>query len=241
MQPAAAQRLRGGVGVFPVAGHHAVRARDDLAHFPGGQLVLLVVEDLDFHAAARETAGGKALDRILAVKLLGQPGNGHGGFPLPVELVEARPEQVDRAQRIGDIHRRAAIDEGLQVARRARARAGEQPDDHRRRGEERHVLPVIEQVENLLRLEVAAFRDHVHRAGGEVRQAVEAGAVGQRRRVQHRVARPELVDVGEIRQGLGPQVAVREHRAFRHSRGAAGVEQPGGGVRANLGRNRFFI
>ena len=52
-----AQRLRGRFRVAPVAGHHAVPARDDLARLARRQLAVLVVEDLHLAAGAREPAG----------------------------------------------------------------------------------------------------------------------------------------------------------------------------------------
>src|SRR5207237_587110 len=55
---------------------------------------------------------------------------------LAEELVQVRAEELDRAQRVGDVHRRAAVDQRLQVLRRPRGLAAEEAHDHRRRGEE---------------------------------------------------------------------------------------------------------
>ena len=103
------------------------------------------------------------------------------------------------------------------------SRAGARPWSARRRTRRR---PVIEQLEDLGGLEVAALGDHVHRADREVRQRVAARAVRQRRGMQDRVAGRELVDVGEIGVRLEQQVAMREHRALRHAGGAARIEEP---------------
>ena len=85
-----------------------------------------------------------------------------------------------------------------------------------------------------------AFRDRVERAGREVRQAVEARAVRERRRVQAGVAGRELVDVGEVGVRLEQHVAVSEHRAFGHAGGAAGIEKPGRLFRPHVHRAGFF-
>ena len=124
-------------GILPVAGHHAVRARHDLADFSRRQLPVPVVEDPHFDPGAREAAGLEL--RARRVVGLRQPGDGHRALALAEELVQARAEQVDRAQAVGDVHRRAAVGDGLQVAqvRAAGGRARQQPHEHGRRGEER--------------------------------------------------------------------------------------------------------
>src|SRR5690349_6141857 len=71
MQPAAAQRLLRRLRVLPVARHHAIRARDDLAELSRGQLAVLGIEDLHFAAGARETAGFQMA--LLSMKRLRQP------------------------------------------------------------------------------------------------------------------------------------------------------------------------
>ena len=110
-------------GLLPVAGHHAVGARDDLA------------------GLARRAARGprrrrssprtpvRAKPQVSRCSLLrdGIPAASPviviGALALAEELVQARAEQVDRAQAVGDVHRRAAVADGLQV-RAARARRG---------------------------------------------------------------------------------------------------------------------
>ena len=52
VQPAAAQRLGGGLGLVPVAGHHHVAPDQDLADLAGGELAVVVVDDADLDAGA---------------------------------------------------------------------------------------------------------------------------------------------------------------------------------------------
>ena len=64
-------------------------------------------------------------------------------------------------------------------------------------------------------------------AGEQVGQRVEASAVRQWRDVEHRACRQHLFDVRAVLQAHGHQIAVRQHRAFWHAGGSAGVEDPG--------------
>ncbi len=66
------------------------------------------------------------------------------------------------------------------------------------------------------------------RAGHEVGNGVEAGAVRHGRGVGNGVLRRDGVHVVEIGQPHGHEVAVRDHHALGPAGGAAGVEQPGG-------------
>ena len=52
--------------------------------------------------------------------------------------------------------------------------------------------------------------------------------------MQDRVARLDLVDVGEVRVRLEHEVAVRQHRALRHAGRAARIEKPRGIVRFHI-------
>ena len=106
--------------------------------------------------------------------LLGQQRDGHRAFALAVNLREPRPEPVERAQRVLDVHRRAAPHDGADVLRVAVGRAFDQPLDHGGGREHRAARPRSEQAEDLLRLEPGGFRYHVDGEPGDVRHHVEA-------------------------------------------------------------------
>jgi hypothetical protein len=106
-------------------------------------------------------------------------------------------------------------------------RVGDEPRHHRGRREERHALPGREQRAHLGRLEMAARRNDADRSLGDMRQAIAAGAVRQRRGVQHGIGRHDRIDIGEVAQRAHQQVAVREAGALGPARRAAGVEDPG--------------
>ena len=72
----------------------------------------------------------------------------------------------------------------------------------------------------------ARLRDHVARASTPAR-VVEPGAVRHRRGIDERIAAVHRVDVGEIAEGHGEQVALRDHHALRLAGRARGIEQPG--------------
>ncbi len=186
VQPPAAQRLGGGLRLVPVAGHHHVATHDDLAGLAGRERVVGIVDDAHLDVGARHADAVHVLTppRIAAVGVvgLGQRGDGHRRLALPVDLGEARPEQVERVLQVGEVHRRAAVDDRLQVGQVGvddRRVAGEALD-HRRRGEERHAVPVLEEGGDLLAVDAAGVRHDARRPLGDVRQAVQAGAVGQR-------------------------------------------------------------
>src|SRR5437016_6098135 len=61
MQPAAAHGARRCFRVAPVARHHAVRARDDLAGLARKKLLLFFIEYLYFDSRASEAAGRELL------------------------------------------------------------------------------------------------------------------------------------------------------------------------------------
>src|SRR3954447_2066868 len=159
VQPAAAQRLRGRIGIFPVARHDHVAAANDLTGLAGRQRVVLRVRNL--HVEARVGAPRRAEPfepaRMLAVRdvLAGQHRDGHRALALPVDLRQPRPEAVERMKRILDIHRGAAPHDGAQILRLRAAGEIDQPLDHRGRGKHRHAAPAREQAEDLVRLEAA--------------------------------------------------------------------------------------
>ena len=65
------------------------------------------------------------------------------------------------------------------------------------------------------------------RAGHQVRNGVDAGAVRDGRSVGDDVGMQDRVHVHEVAHAHGEQVAVREHHALGAAGGTAGVEQPG--------------
>ena len=83
-------------------------------------------------------------------------------------------------------------------------RTVDQALDHGRRREHRDARPGVEQREDLLRLEAAAFRHHLHAEPRDMRHDVEAGAVAHRRGVQDGVARRDRIDLGGIGDGSPP-------------------------------------
>ena len=85
------------------------------------------------------------------------------------------------------------------------------------------------------RIERRRVGDHLPprlRNGG---QRIEARAVRQRRRVHHRVAGGDRIDVGEIGVDHEAEIAVRERGALRPPGRAAGIEDPRRVVGPRLG------
>src|SRR5437868_5270545 len=80
-----------------------------------------VLEQDLLDAGERPPGGGKpcgpARMRALGSILFRQRGDGHGAFALAVNLRKPRPETVERAQGILDIHGRAARNDGADVLR----------------------------------------------------------------------------------------------------------------------------
>ena len=162
---------------------------------------------------------------------LRQHGDGHRAFALPVDLREARAEAVERAQRVLDIHRRTAPDDGADMVGAALARMLDQPLHHGGGGKHRCPRPGVDQRENLVGIEAAGFRHHVDPGAHDIGDHVEAGAVAHRRCMQQRIAGRGPVDLIDIGFRHGREIAMRQHRALRPAGGAGGVEQPGEVVR----------
>ena len=83
------------------------------------------------------------------------------------------------------------------------------------------------QAEQLGRVHAAGGRHHVVRACHQVRDGIDACAMRHRRRVDDTVFGRYGIDIDEIGQAHGHQVAVAEHHALGPAGRAAGVEQPG--------------
>jgi hypothetical protein len=173
-----------------------------------------------------------------------QGGGHHRCLALAVDLHEARPHHPQRAPDVGQVHRRAAVDDGLEggggVFRAQAGRLGmvDQALDDGRRREGRQRAERLAEREELGRVDAAGGRHHVPCAGHQVRDGVEAAAVRHRRRVDDGIVGADRVDVDEIGQPHRHQVAVRQHHALRAAGGAAGVEEPGQVLRLAFGRRR---
>src|SRR6202011_3088139 len=115
VQPTAAQGFGTGRRVVPIAFHDAVAAGDHLADFAARHLVVTIVDNLDENAGARHPAGTEpvapARMRLVGVQTHVEAGNRHRRLALAIELVESRPEQLQRAFEIGHVHRTAAIED----------------------------------------------------------------------------------------------------------------------------------
>src|SRR6266542_6956084 len=120
--------------------------------------------------------------RVIAVRdvLFRQRSDRHRALALPVDLNKPRAETVERAQRILDIHGRAAPDDGANVLRVAVTRRIDQPLDHGRRREHGGARPTAEQSKNLGRLKAAGFRNDVDAEPRHMRHNIEARAVAHR-------------------------------------------------------------
>ena len=164
----------------------------------------------------------------------------HRGLALAVDLRELRAEHRHGPLAIGDVHRAAAIDDGLETARVGGrgARMFDQPLDHGGRREHRHAGVHPGEIENFTGIEAATGRDHLHGRGRDLRQHVLAGAVRHRRRVQDAIAGGDGVDIRKIAGGHDQQVAMGDHGALRLAGGAAGEEQPSHVVGIDLGDRR---
>ena len=231
-QPAIAQRLRVGGIVVPVAVHHAIAGGDDLADLARRQLAARLVDDADGDARARHADAGEPLFVSwvpgVGMQGLAEPADGHRTLALAIQVVQPGAEQGERALEVGRVHRRAAVDDGLQAPRLRRAGAGviDEARHHGRRGEHADVGVARQCPEHALGLE-GARQDYVVGSARDVGEGIEPRAVRQRRGMQDGVVRAQVVDVGVVAVAREQQVAVREHRAFRPAGGAAGIEHPG--------------
>ena len=201
---------------------------------PAGRGAVLFVDDAHLDIGARDSGRAQALAvaRVVSVFVIGprERGNRHRALALSVDLGELGAEGRESAFHVGDVHGTAAIDDEVQVGGvgAGERRAVEQPHHHRRRREHAESGVLLDQVENLRRLEAAALGNHVVGALGDEGQRVEARAVGERRCVQHAIVGRDRVEIGEVAQCHHHQVAVSDGGALGPARGAAGVEEPGG-------------
>ena len=162
------------------------------------------------------------------VVCLGQGGDRHRRLALPVDLGQPGAEDGEGVLQVGQVHRCAAIDDGLQVGEvgGGDGPVAGQPLHHGGSGEERHSRPAPQQGGDLVAVDTAGLRHDAHRPAGDVGQPVEPRTVRQRRSVEDAVLRHHRVDVGEVAERRHEQVAVRERGSLGLSGGAARVEQP---------------
>ena len=234
VEPAAAQGLGRRLRIAPVPGHDHVAAGEDLPRLSGGQVFVVPVHHPHLDPGARKADRGQPVlvTRVIGHRMvpLREPGDGHRRLALGEELVEPRTPRLQRAAQIRDVHRTAAVGDGLQVRRVHVPGAGgvHQAREHRRRGEEAHPLARVHDRGDLVRREVPTLRNDVARRFRDMRQRIQPRAVGERRRMDEGVAGCDVVDVREVGHGHGHEHAVGQDRAFRPAGGAAGVEQPCG-------------
>ena len=233
VQPASPQRLGGGIGLLPVAGHDHVAPDHHLADLAGGEVAVGVVDDADLDVGAGDADALQAVPPPgmvpVGVVCLGQGGDRHRRLALPVDLGQAGAEDGEGVLQVGQVHRCAAIDDRLQVGEvgGGDGPVAGQPLHHGGSGEERHPRPAPQEGGDLVAVDAAGLRHDAHRPPGHVGQPVEPRTVRQRRGVEDAVLRHHRVDVGEVAERRHEQVAVRERGSLGPSGGAAGVEQPG--------------
>ena len=140
-----------------------------------------------------------------------QRGDGHGRFGLGVDLDEALAHDVERILDIGEIHRPAAIDHGLDAVAVEPARLGriDQAAHHGRCREQGDIAQSGREVEHLVRMEAAGLGHHVAGAGTHVLEIVDPGAVGHRRGVENGVLGSDGLDIHDVAQRLHREIAVR--------------------------------
>jgi hypothetical protein len=100
VQPAVPQRLGGGIGLVPVAGHDHVAPDHHFADLGGGEFPAVLVDDADLDVGARDADALQALPPpgmvSVGVVCLGQGGDRHRRLALPVDLGQAGAEDTER-------------------------------------------------------------------------------------------------------------------------------------------------
>ena len=81
-----------------------------------------------------------------------------------------------------------------------------------------------DQGEGFVDVEPARGRHHIIGAFGDKGDAVNAGAMAERRGMNHAGVGRHLVDIGVIIHGAGHQAAVGDHRALGLAGGAGGIK-----------------
>ena len=179
-----------------------------------------------------------------------QGGDDHRAFALAVDLHEARAHHANRPLDVGGVHGCAAVHDGLEAGAVGAGifRVIHQSLDDGGGGEHRQPANRPRQIEDLGGIEGARCRHHMARAGHDVRNGVDAGAMRHGCAVDNRVAWVDGVHVDKIGQAHGHQVAMAEHHALGLARGSAGIEQPGQVLRSACrdrrrwqGEQRFVV
>ena len=178
MEPAVAEAVERCIGLIPVAGHDHVASNDDLTDLIDRKFPTVFVNDAYVDVGARKA---HPLQQPLPVRpvalvvLLGQRSDGHWRLALAVDLCQPGAENVERQFEIGEVHRCATVNDGLQVRQVARAdcSVAGQPPHHGGGSEEGHPLPSLEQCRDLLRVDAARARDHTERSPSDVWESVE--------------------------------------------------------------------
>jgi hypothetical protein len=128
--------------IAPVAGHHRVATHQDFADFARRQGFVVRAGDADFDAGEGRAHRGQPFQapRVRGVGMVGarQAGDGHRRFALAVDLHQHIAEARQCRLTVGDVHRSAAIDDGLQAGQGIVVAVLDQALDHGRRGEHRH-------------------------------------------------------------------------------------------------------
>ena len=230
VQPAALERRGRCLGIAPVARHDDIAAAQYLAGLARRQRPVVGVRDHDLDAGKGAAGGSEPLRpaRAIAVGnvLFRQSGDRHRAFALAVDLRKPRAEPLDRIDRIGDVHRRAAPHDRPDILGIALRMAFDEPLDHGRSGEHRSPRPGVEQADDLVGFEGMRFRHHVDANPRHVSHHIEPRAVTHRGGVQQGVAGRDRIDLAGIGVARRRQHAMGEHGALRPSGGPGRVEQP---------------
>ena len=119
MQPAVLQSLGGCIGVPPVARHYDIAPHLNLADVPRRQGIVSGVRHPDFDTGLRPPDRAETLQitRIIGlhVRRPVKYRDGHRRFTLAINLNQLRPQGRERPLTVPGVHRRAAINDGLET------------------------------------------------------------------------------------------------------------------------------
>ena len=222
---------RGFIGALPVAGHDLRAFDGDFAALALGHFAALVIEQA--HVGIGQ---GQADGAAVFAQGDGVTAGNRRGFRQAVALANGRARALKPLLGHGALHRRAAAHGHFQMAPvhlvkvRVMQHAVEQRIDRR-------------ELVKLVAGQLAQRGLHVARVGNEHRLAANAQRQNQAGREGKDVIERQGADADDLLafrhvfehglvprlrlQGIGHQVAVQQHRALGHARGAAGVLQNG--------------
>ena len=236
VQPAAGEGLGGLLGQVVVALHHQRGAHAELAGLPGGNGLVVVVEQRHVHPRRRAPAGGETLGLRQVVLGLLHVRQRHRRLGLAEVLVEDVAPLLDALAQARRAHRRGAVEDRLQARqiRGRRARRIEQRVDHHRHQHGRGDAVLLDHVEEEIRREAAR---HVERAAAlQHRDEEGRGRVRERRAHQHAQLLGEL-PLGHLQHRQVGAAARGRHHALGLAGGAAGVVDRAHVVGADVGRH----